>query len=408
MAKQFVNIGTLANDGTGDSLRAGGDKINDNFTELYGSIGNGTDLTINASGAAQGQVLRWNGSNFVPQDYSSLTSSLNVNNFSIISSNNGDISFAPNGTGDVTVGYGGQSTVFDGSTGHVQVSDKITYKNEYPTIGDAPSNSTHKGFFFTVNGDDSPKVNMNITGTGDATVDLVTKLDSITAFTDVDTTTTAPTNGQVLKWNSTTSKWEPGDDAAGSATQNIFQTIVGDTGSTTADSSADTLTIAGGTNVSTSITGDTLTVNVDGSFEFAELTDVNFTSIARGDSITYDTNGAGALPAWINQPSPTLWYIISVGLNNNSYLIEGPGQVQTDDPTLHLYRGFTYVFVNNAGVNHPFRFQSTTGLSGSEWTLGVSGDKTGRQYFTVPMSAPNTLYYQCTIHANMAGTLLIK
>lgn len=35
MAKQVVNIGTVADDGTGDTLRAGGDKINDNFNELY-------------------------------------------------------------------------------------------------------------------------------------------------------------------------------------------------------------------------------------------------------------------------------------------------------------------------------------------------------------------------------------
>ncbi|MEK9894289.1 MAG: hypothetical protein VW454_04955, partial [Pelagibacteraceae bacterium] len=60
------------------------------------------------------------------------------------------------------------------------------------------------------------------------------------------------------------------------------------------------------------------------------------------------------------------------------------------------------------GTNHPFRFQSTTGLSGSQWTLGISGSQTGTQIFTVPHSAPNTLYYQCTIHANMAGTLQIK
>ena len=35
MAKQTINIGTTANDGTGDQLRAAFDKINDNFTELY-------------------------------------------------------------------------------------------------------------------------------------------------------------------------------------------------------------------------------------------------------------------------------------------------------------------------------------------------------------------------------------
>ena len=35
MAKQTINIGTVANDGTGDPLRTAFDKVNDNFTELY-------------------------------------------------------------------------------------------------------------------------------------------------------------------------------------------------------------------------------------------------------------------------------------------------------------------------------------------------------------------------------------
>lgn len=36
MAQQIVNIGSAPNDGTGDTIRVGGDKINDNFTEVYG------------------------------------------------------------------------------------------------------------------------------------------------------------------------------------------------------------------------------------------------------------------------------------------------------------------------------------------------------------------------------------
>ncbi len=35
MAKQTINVGSTANDGTGDALRIAGGKINDNFTELY-------------------------------------------------------------------------------------------------------------------------------------------------------------------------------------------------------------------------------------------------------------------------------------------------------------------------------------------------------------------------------------
>ena len=34
-AKQIINIGTTANDGTGDPIRDAFDKVNDNFTELY-------------------------------------------------------------------------------------------------------------------------------------------------------------------------------------------------------------------------------------------------------------------------------------------------------------------------------------------------------------------------------------
>ena len=38
MAQQTINIGTIANDNTGDTLRGAGQKINDNFDELYGSL----------------------------------------------------------------------------------------------------------------------------------------------------------------------------------------------------------------------------------------------------------------------------------------------------------------------------------------------------------------------------------
>lgn len=35
MGRQIIGIGTSANDNTGDDLRTAGDKINDNFIELY-------------------------------------------------------------------------------------------------------------------------------------------------------------------------------------------------------------------------------------------------------------------------------------------------------------------------------------------------------------------------------------
>jgi len=45
MAYQALGLGTNANDGTGDDLRTGGDKINDNFVEIYTKIGTGSALT---------------------------------------------------------------------------------------------------------------------------------------------------------------------------------------------------------------------------------------------------------------------------------------------------------------------------------------------------------------------------
>ena len=95
MAKQALNLGTAANDNTGDTLRGGGDKINDNFTELYTAIGNGTTLTVNVTNPATGQVLRYNGSSFAPSDYSQLTSALDVNGNTILSTSNGNIVIAP-------------------------------------------------------------------------------------------------------------------------------------------------------------------------------------------------------------------------------------------------------------------------------------------------------------------------
>ena len=38
MANSIINIGTLANDGTGDDLREAFIKVNNNFSELYARL----------------------------------------------------------------------------------------------------------------------------------------------------------------------------------------------------------------------------------------------------------------------------------------------------------------------------------------------------------------------------------
>jgi hypothetical protein len=53
MAQQTINIGTTANDGTGDPLRTAFDKVNDNFTELY----NDDAGDVNSVNGATGVVV---------------------------------------------------------------------------------------------------------------------------------------------------------------------------------------------------------------------------------------------------------------------------------------------------------------------------------------------------------------
>ena len=52
MAYQAIGLGSSADDGTGDSLRIGGDKVNDNFVEVYTLLGTGTALTSGISSSA--------------------------------------------------------------------------------------------------------------------------------------------------------------------------------------------------------------------------------------------------------------------------------------------------------------------------------------------------------------------
>ena len=231
---------------------------------------------------------------------------------------------------------------------------------------------------------------------------LLTQYSGVNDLVDVDTNTAAPTNGQVLKWSSSGSKWAPANDDSGISSLNLWASVAGDTGSTTANTQSDTLTIAGGTNITTVVSGDTLTVNFSGTLTttFAALTDTNVGGLTQGDSLFY--NGTN----WVPTRSPITWWEVNAD-GANHYTINGPGfSAATNDPTLYVQRGQTYAFDNSVqGAGHPFRIQSTTGLAGTPYTAGQTGSGITVLYWTVPMDAPSTLYYQCTLHALMNGTI---
>ena len=100
----------------------------------------------------------------------------------------------------------------------------------------------------------------------------------------------------------------------------MFATFAADSGSTTANSVTDTLTVTGGTNIATAIVGDTLTINFDGSLTttFAALTDTDVSGIVQGDSLFW--NGT----SWDVVRSPIVWW--EIGANGASdYTFNGPG-----------------------------------------------------------------------------------
>ena len=247
MAKQNLNVGSAANDGTGDTLRDGAIKLNSVIDELYTNLGNDTNLQVNIGAPVNDQVLRWTGTAFTESHFDSLSADLNVKAFKIISESAGNIVIEPDTTGDIEFKAGSQGSrkvYVDGADGYLK------WTSPYALLSDLPDVTAHQGMLGYVN------------GTGKAYVahsswtQLLDATDGISILTDVDTTVNGgPSDGQVLKWNGTSSKWEPANDetatGGGGTTQNLFETFTGDTGTTTASAANDTFNIVGGTNIST-------------------------------------------------------------------------------------------------------------------------------------------------------------
>ena len=633
MAKENLNIGSAANDGTGDTLRDGAIKLNNVINEVYNALGDGTNVQIDIATPAAGQVLRWNGSTaFVGSHYDALSSNLDVAGNQIISSDNGNVVVKPHGTGDIHLWAGSSGsplTYIDGADG------KLKYSAVYTNLADLPDATTHHGMFAhvhstahgyfahspsgetvnvavtvgvdTVGGqatgvfyldgtekpanfplvrgntyvfDQSDASNENYnsmthplmfstgadgdhngnghymsgvqykldgsnvtmagyttgfaaattrtvewtipsdapaalyywchhhTGQGNSFAvsdpvrwrQLIDAHSSIGELKDVDMAANGgPSDGQVLKWVASANAFQAANDdsttgGGGGTTQNLFETVNADTGTTTASAANDTLIIAGGSSISTSISGDTVTIaytgaagapdqnifetfNADSGTRTASATDDSFTftggtgittsitgaaititntapnvpqfiiqsvsgdtgsftssdveggitiaggtnisTVMSGSTLTIN-NSAAALPTasdgqslihngngYEGVASPTISFQITAN-GSSGYRFAGGGvDPSTDDPTIYVYRGFTYRFDNTVGGPHPFALRLTSG--GSAVTEGVSGSQNGVQYWTVPMdlAAGTTYVYQCTVHSGMVGNLIV-
>lgn len=107
-----------------------------------------------------------------------------------------------------------------------------------------------------------------------------------------------------------------------------------------------------------------------------------------------------ALP--IGASAQTNFTVVNNGLT--AYRING-----VDNPTLSLSRGSTYNF-NVTATGHPFYIKTVSGIgTGNQYNVGVTGQgvTNGTCTFAVPIEAPNQLFYHCSLHAAMGGTLNI-
>ena len=174
--------------------------------------------------------------------------------------------------------------------------------------------------------------------------------------------------------------------------QVTYRTVTGDSGTTTAALATSSLSVAGGQGVTTAVTSNTVTVNAD--VYISNTAQENNNLIHNGTS-------------WDATVSPTIGFNFT-GPNNSVYRVAGGGvDPSTDNPTIYVYRGFTYRLNNTTTAAHPLALRQTAG--GTAVTEGVTGDQESVQYWTVPMdlAAGTTYVYQCTMHPAMKGDMVV-
>ena len=105
----------------------------------------------------------------------------------------------------------------------------------------------------------------------------------------------------------------------------------------------------------------------------------------------------------LRRPAETIFSLSGDGSN---YVFTGDGfPSSATDPKLYLTRGKTYKFTNVPG-SHPLEIRLSNG--GSAYSDGVTNNGgSGTVEFTVPMNAPTSLVYQCTVHGGMVGDIVI-
>lgn len=135
MTRQNIATGTTANDGTGDTLRSAGTKINDNFVELYQTFG--TDSNTLGAGVEFEEYKIIFGSNLHPTNTTTLT---RVDP----SASGSPVLTLPDSTGELVMIRTDNTVNFVDSTG---TASKIYYGNVFADSDALPSATVYHGMF---------------------------------------------------------------------------------------------------------------------------------------------------------------------------------------------------------------------------------------------------------------------
>ena len=197
MAQQIINIGAIADDGTGDSIRFSGIKINENFAEVYAQqqLVNLTHFEFDNNtikGLLSNADIEMSGNGTGHVDISDLTidSEINLSDNEIkTNTSNTNLKFAPNGTGSVEIAKTdinggtidntpiGVSTAVAGTfttlTGNTQaVIDGVTIKDNTIT-----SNQSNADLELSGNGSGSVKIATFVMPASDGSANQLLKTD---------------------------------------------------------------------------------------------------------------------------------------------------------------------------------------------------------------------------------------
>jgi len=398
MAKQSILIGTIANDGTGTNLREGGDIINDNFNEIYTAIGDGSIIDSSLFRNVIGGTGI--GENLVGNDLTLSVDATVVTATSTTTLTNKTIDLADN-----TIEKAGSSVSTLAGTEVFTNKNLTASTNTFQPISFADSSSTiaQVGLGETLGIIGGSGIETTITGD---TVSI-----AITGITGTDLAANANILNTQLANDYVTIGYT--NVALGSAATTVSGLSISGFAQFTANASASSIRFNhadfasfpsnvtySGTPALDEDTGKPYIATASGWKELISLTDL---SPVAGDTLSY--NGT----IWAQAQTPISQLLVTE--SGTGFLFTGAGFASTsgDNPDLHLKKGQTYYFINNAGGSHPFRIQSTTGTGGTVYNDGVTNNagSTGAIILHVQMDAPATLYYQCTAHAALNGTISI-